>query len=198
MGRSRAAVTITHRTRTGGTRERGLDISPQDFTHVQLLARWYCMTSMQIAATEMTYRAWHPDTAKGDVDVLAGQRSQLTAKAASVTRRLQKLASIKPSTHDGPLVLKKPIEYRTDVWSPTMFGGRVADTPWKKLGPVSWSNVHHALLAGDIGIQFTNRFPRLPLVSQRELSTGMYANGDDLPIDCTSPYNGAAGTISIT
>ena len=23
----------------------------------------------------------------------------------------------------------------------------------------------------------------------------MYANGDDLPIDCTSPYNGAAGTI---
>lgn len=182
-------------TRNGEKREVGIDVVDSDLARVQMLARWYCMTSIQIAAMETPIRSWHPDMARGDEETAAGLRAFLEGKAHRIHRRLRKVAAIKPGISDGPLVIQKPIEYGKSVWSATAFGARIADTPWRSIGPVSWFNAHHALLAADVAIQFTALVP-LPLLSQRELTTGHFANGDDLPLDFNSKYEGKEGRVS--
>ncbi|MDY7529951.1 MULTISPECIES: hypothetical protein [unclassified Cryobacterium] len=195
MGRSPAPTRMSRPTRTGERREAGIDITDGDLDRVRMLARWYCMTSVQIAAMENPVRSWHPDVARGNEDTAAGLQAFLEAKAGRVYRRLLKVAAIKNGVSDGPLVVQTPIEYRQRVWSATAFGARIADTPWRSIGPVSWFNAHHALLAADIAIQFSGIVP-LPLLSQRELTTGHFANGDDLPLYFNSKYDGKEGQVS--
>lgn len=178
--------------RTGEITDEGIEVGPRDLARVRQLARWYCLTPRHIAALERNVTEWHPDS-----PALSGQtpeeRARVLARAGeTIRRRLAKLARIESGYGAGPLVTGiTSRDLQTVIYGPTALGGRVADTPWSKIGPLAAFYVNHALLGAEVGIQLTTVTQGQPLriFSQRELDTGHSADGEDLPINYASSFH---------
>lgn len=196
MPRPPAPTRLPLLTRDGERRTQGIDIRESDLARVRLLARWYCLTTKQIAAFETAPAEWHP-MYPAVAQLSPEERARRLSKPAeSARRRLAKLARIEKGYGDGPLVAVTYHDAFTPVYSATRRGGQVADTPWDAIGEVSWNNIAHATLAANVGLQLEAMLADAPgwaVYTQRELDTGHAANGDDLPNQYRSTFQGRNG-----
>ena len=172
--------------RNGEITDEGIEIGARDLARVRHLARWYCLSPKHLAALERELSDWHPDSPRlRDID--PSERARLLVRPGeSIRRRLAKMARIDSGYGEGPLVTGVTSrDLRTVIYAPTALGGRVADTPWPKIGPVGAFYINHALLGAEVGIQLTALTAGHPvrIFSQRELDTGHSADGEDLPIN---------------
>lgn len=165
-------------------RRAGVIITDDDKRRISMLARWYSLSPRHIARQELDETHWNADVnphlTEADAIVFAN-------KVRAIRRRLSTLARVEEQgTHVGPLVSGGRFDYTTSTWYATAYGATAAALPWRLRTSINPQFVHHAWFAADVGLQLERA--GYDVLSERELSTGTRADGEDVPMDLSSAF----------
>lgn len=165
-------------------RRTGIVVTEDDKRRIAMLARWYSLSPDHIARDELDERIWNPDLNPNPTEE---DRAAFASKVYAVKRRLAKLSRVEESgTHIGPLVGGGRFDYTDSTWFATQYGATAVELPWKLRSTINPQQVRHAWFAADVGMQI-ERFGHT-VVSERELSTAVTVEGEELALDFNSAY----------
>lgn len=165
-------------------RRAGVVITDDDKRRVAMLARWYSLSPRHIARDETDEYHWNPDL---NPDLSDEDERIFSGRVRAVRRRLATLARIEESgTHIGPLVAGGRFDYSNSTWFATQYGATAIGLPWRLKSSINPQFVRHAWFAADVGMQIERL--GYPVLSERELSTGVTVDGTELTLDLNSSY----------
>lgn len=175
-------------------REVGVHVTPMDVRRIEALGRWYCLSPHHLARIEVGPEAWHPSLLP---ESQPGPTPEYERVLYAIKRRLARLSRVQENAgnHVGPVVGSALVHEGLTAWYATRYGSTAASLPWSGRSSVNPFLAAHAWMAASVGMQIEAL--GIPVVSERELSTGLDRTGAALEAPFDSEYvspNGARTT----
>lgn len=171
----------------------GITITEDDMRRIALLARWYSLSPEHLAREELPENIWNPDI---NPNIGAEEQAVFASKVYGIKRRLARLARVVDASGQlAPLIEGGRFDYRDSTWFTTPHGASTVELPWKLRSTINPQQVSHAWFAADVGLQIERL--GVPVLSERELSTGINVDGAEIGFDFNSEYmNPNTGAIT--